>query len=331
LDPTFLALTLDPAPSSPSTIYVTGFVFTTDDGGTVFETQGILLKTSDDGQTWQRNDIPNTSNQRQPFLSAVDPNDPNKLYIRVQGPDITGGSSGFVENSLLYSDDGGSTHRELLSAQADFLGFALAPDGETVFIGMGDSRAPGAVRPGDEKAFGLYRAAAPALSCQRIGHMGGVPVGHIGCLTFDGEELWLCTSEFKQGFELARSSDRGVTLQSVMHLSDLKGPVQCGCSTSTGEFCPAAWQAVCENIGRCEFGVKDPVACGEPVASGGASGTGGTTGSSGGNSGGSADTGDSSSSCGLRAPSASSLGSGALAVLMAAAGSLLVFARRRRH
>ena len=331
-----MALTIDSAPSDPKTIYVTGFSFLLGDGGD-FSTKGLMLRSTDDGQTWTKIEIVGTSNQAQPFLSAVDPSDAKKLYIRVQGPDVNEpGSTEFVENWLLYSDDGGSTYREVFRARADFLGFALAPDGQSVFIGMGDARTLGQSRPGDKNAFGLYRSSVPAFDFQRIGHMGGVPVGHIGCLTFDGEDLWVCTSEFTQGFELARSRDRGVTLESVMHLSDLMGPVQCGCETRTGDLCPAQWQRVCETIGRCEFGVEDPVPCGD----GGGSGPGGASGASGanrgsggvGNDGGGAGGGDGGgSSCGCRAPGGNSLGTGALAALLFAVASRFVFTRRRRH
>jgi hypothetical protein len=328
LDPTFLGLTIDSAPSEPKAIYVTGFSFVVGDGGTDFNSKGVLLRSTDDGQTWTTVEIAGTSNLAQPFLSAVDPNDPKKLFIRVLGPDVDQTNTGqFVENWLLYSEDGGDTFREVLRRNADFLGFALAPDGQSVLIGMGDAKALGGVRPGDKNVFGLYRADVPAFDFQRVGHMGGVPIGHIGCLTFDGDDLWVCTSEFTQGFELARSRDRGMTLESVMHLSDLKGPVQCGCETRTGDLCPAQWQRVCETIGRCEFGVEDPVPCGDGGGAGGKGGSAGRGSDAGppasGNGGG--------SSCGYGAPGSGSLGIGALAALVFAVTSRMVFARRRRR
>jgi hypothetical protein len=336
LDKSFLALTIDSAPSDPKTIYVTGFSFIVGDGGTDFTSNGVLLRSTDDGQTWTTVEVPGTSNLAQPFLSAVDPNDAKKLYIRVQGPDVEPGSGESIQNWLLISENGGDTYRELLRAQADFLGFALAPDGQSVFIGMGDAKALGQVRPGDKNVFGLYRADLPGLNFQRVGHMGGVPVGHIGCLTFDGDDLWVCTSEFTQGFELARSRDRGMTLEPVMHLADLQGPVQCGCDTRTGDLCPAQWQRLCETIGRCEFGVEDPVACGDgggAGGAGGASGRGGRGGTNGASDAGGGAAGDDGggSSCSCRAPGSGSLGTGALAALGLAFALRLVFTRRRRR
>ena len=348
VDKTFLALTIDSAPSDPKTIYMTGAIFLPSDGGTELPTKGVLLRSTDSGLTWKSIDLVGTDNQNQPYLSAVDPKDPKKLFIRVRGPDIsTPADPGqFVESRLLYSENGGDSFREVFRGNADFLGFALAPDGQTVLLGLGDAKALGGARPGDETQFGLYRATLPALNFQRVGHMNNVPVGHIGCLTYDHDTLWVCTSEFKQGFELARSSDGGLTLESVMHLKDLAGPVQCGCDTTTGANCPAAWQPVCENISRCEFGTPDPnlqQCTGDGGSSGGAGGRGGGTGSGGsglggaGASGGSAGTtnpaagsGGSDSSCGCRVPPEGASGAGVFVALSAALGSLLLLSRRRR-
>ena len=231
LEPTLLGLTIDSAPSDPSTIYVTGVRYVPSDGGS---TRGVLYRTTDDGQSWVSLDIPGTDNRYQAYLSAIDPGDPRKLYIRVRGPDVYNRPGSFVENWLLYSEDGGAAFRELIRESADFLGFALAPDGQTVFIGMGDSYAPGFVRPANEAAFGLYRASVSDFAFQRVAHSGGVPSGHMSCLTLDGDDLWVCTSDAQQGFLLARSSDRGTTLEPVTHLVDLEGPVQCSCESSTG-------------------------------------------------------------------------------------------------
>ena len=349
VDKTFLALTIDSAPSNAQIIYMTGSIFLPTDGGPELATKGVLLRSSDGGSTWNSVDIPGTDNQSQPYLSAVDPADPKKLYIRVRGQDVSSPGEGqFVENRLLYSDNGGDTFREVLKGNADFLGFALAPDGKTVLVGMGDSRALGGTRPGNQVEYGLYQATAPALSFQRVGHKNNTPVGHIGCLTFDGDTLWVCTSDITQGFELARSTDRGLTLESVMQRKDLKGPLPCGCDTKTGIACPEQWQLTCEKIGRCEVGVEDPVSCGGGSSggggAGGASGSGpdassgsGPGGSSGGTTAGTAGTtnaagsGGSGSSCGCRIPAEEGgFGAGASAALLGALGSLLLFVRRRQ-
>jgi hypothetical protein len=209
-----------------------------------------------------------------------------------------------------------------LSAKADFLGFQLAPDGASVLVGMGDSRDPGGPppRPVDKTVLGIYSAAAPAHQFQRIYS------GHIGCLAFDGDELWVCGSQFEdtQQFELGLSKDRGQTVESVMKLSDLQGPVQCACETSTGKFCVGdPWRKTCELIARCQ-GDADPRSitfCGTPREGG----TGGSAGNDGEGTGNVDETG-----CGCRAP-AQFGASGVLAFgALAFSVSMLLRQRRRR-
>jgi len=253
--------TLDAAPSDSRRLYVTGLVWSVGDAGPT--NHGKIFVSKDDGATFESYDLPTPGFGYAPFLAAVHPTNPDVLYVRVKGPDITPPATGTVENFLLYSEDGGKTFREILHENADFLGFALSPDGSTVLLGMGDSEQP-ATRPVDKNALGLYSAQAPNHSFERLSS------GHVGGLTFDGDELYLCTSQFAQGYEVMRSADRGHTLEGVTELANVEGPVICPCETSTGSLCPDQWPAMCEpgNLGRCS-GPDDPKAkayCGDPPA-----------------------------------------------------------------
>ena len=148
---------------------MTGAIFSDASGGA--DAQGALWRSKDDAKTWERIDVPGTSNVIQPYLSAVHPTNPNILYLRVRGadvePDAPSGTT--VENELRYSSDGGQTWQQLLRENADFLGFQLAPDGASVFVGMGDSRDPGGPppRPVDKTVLGIYSAEAPAHQFQK--------------------------------------------------------------------------------------------------------------------------------------------------------------------
>jgi hypothetical protein len=324
LDPTYLAFTIDVAPSDSKTIYVTAASYITGDGGVTISSQGMLLRTSDDAQTWQTIEIPGTDNETQPFLSAVHPTDPKKLYLRVRGPGRTGAEAGFVENQLLYSENGGDTWTKIFEADGDMLGFALSPDASDVLVGVGDSRLTD--RPVDPQSLGLYRSKTSAFAFQRISE-----ALHIGCLTFDGDELWVCGSQYHPtipsgptlGFEIGMSRDRGTTIEKVMELSDPL-PMQCSCGSTTGDKCPAPWNTantgICAVIGRCQAaGVPGDAGCGEPVTmcslgTGGTDGAGGlgAAGGGGGTGGGAVDAGsggsgaagddDDDDGCGCRAP-----------------------------
>jgi MYXO-CTERM domain-containing protein len=259
IDPNLVAETLDAAPSDPTRLYVTGLVWSTGDAGTT--NSGKIYVSKDDGATFESYPLPGARFLHAPFLAAVHPTNPDVLYVRVRGPDLSPPSSGTVENFLLYSDDGGKTFEEILRAPADFLGFALAPDGATVLVGMGDSAMPGGLRGVDRSALGLYSSPAPNHAFTRLSE------GHIGGLTFDAEELYACTSEFQQKYEVMRSADRGRTLEGLTVLANVDGPVICPCDTPTGATCPGEWPRMCGAgfLNRCS-GASDPKAlayCGD--------------------------------------------------------------------
>ena len=73
------------------------------------------------------------------------------------------------------------------------------------------------LRPVDTSVLGLYSSPAPAHAFTRLSP------GHVGGLTFDGEELWLCTSQFDRSYELMRSSNRGQTLEGITDWPTSKG------------------------------------------------------------------------------------------------------------
>jgi len=308
LDPGLVGYTLDAAPSDPRRIYVTGTLYRTADSGPA--TQGKIYVSNDEGATFTAFDLPGADIEHPAFLAAVHPTNPDALYVRVRGPDSPSPDQ-TVENFLLYSDDAGKTFREILRERADFLGFALSRDGGTVLVGMGDSRVPMAQRPVDKGALGLYSAAAPAHAFQRLSP------GHIGGLTFESEELWLCTSQFDRDFELMRSGDRGQTLEGIMQLRDLEGPVICPCETSTGAACPHRWPRLCgpKGISRCSSEEGDPLAlayCGAPPAPPPSPAPS-----------------PPDDGCGCRTPSRASTITAALTIFALASISLI--ARRRRH
>lgn len=285
-----LGLTLDPAPSDPTRIYVSALEFTPDGGAG----KGVLLRSADDGASWQRLPIPDTSLQQSPFIAAVDPNDAERVYVRV---------SGAVEDFLLVTKDGGASFQELIRTKGELYGFALSPDGTQVLAGFGDPRDGTKLAP---EELGIWSASTSDHVFTRIYDKP------VACLTWTPTRLYACTGQFDAGFELGASTDGGKSFSSLMQLVDLQGPLECPATTKVGQVCAAEWQSTCESIGKC--GV-----------------TGGAGGSAGSGSGGSAGSdGDDEGGCGCRAPVGRS-GAGALLSLvlgLIVAGRRLV-ARRR--
>jgi hypothetical protein len=241
-----LPFTLDVAPSDSRRIYVTAAVLAVGtDAGAVSDagratSHGVLYRSTNGGVTWDERPIPGTTRDSAPFIAAVHPGNPEVLYVRVRG-DWDGTNP--VASRLLYSPDAGDTWREVFRARADMLGFALAPDGETVLIGMGDTH--DVLRPVDSAALGVYRGTEPVFEFSRVRG------GQVGCLSYSREKLYLCGAEESDGFELGASNDDGTTVSPVFHYGSVAGPLSCPADTPQVSVCGAEWAIACSGLGVC--------------------------------------------------------------------------------
>ncbi len=125
LDPEIIVQTIDVAPSDATRVYVSG---TRQIDGVA---NGVLLRSTDGAQTFAETDFPLISGDaglldREPYIAAVDPTNPNRVYVRVENVDGT---------RLLVSDDGLATTRQAWQAKGPLLGFALSADGTKVYVG----------------------------------------------------------------------------------------------------------------------------------------------------------------------------------------------------
>ncbi|WP_438002731.1 hypothetical protein WME89_27650 [Sorangium sp. So ce321] len=285
LPSTFLGVTLDSAPSDPRRIYVSGRW-----NGPTF--QGIVKRSSDRGATWEDFEVPGSDDRNLPYLGAVDPVDPDIVYVRRDGDGA---------DALLVSNDGGATWREVFQATS-LLGLALSPDGTMIAAGSDED--------------GLWIAPTATLEFTRVGQLG------VRCLTWTAQGLFACADELVDGFTAGVSTDGGKTFSPLMTLDRLCGsPPACGSESSTGQTCPPLWPSTASFIGAkgsCGAGSGSSAASSGAGASdgGGEAAAGGTGASDGGGS-----------SCGASAGGRS----GALLLGMVAAGGALLRARRRRQ
>ncbi len=261
------ALTVDSAPSNGMRIYVSGL----HSGGA----QGAIERSPDRGKTWERVDIPGTNADKAPYIAAVDPTNEDVLYVRLTG------SPGL----LLVSDNGGSSWKEAFKGAGILKGFALSPDGSTILVGG--------------ETDGVWRAPSATLAFEKAADVG------VQCLTWVESGLYACAGEFKDGFTVGLSTNKGDTFEPLMHLACLRGPLACDAQTSVGQTCPAAWDATADTI--------DAASCG--------AGAGGSAPDAGPNA---VDPGE--PGCGCRLP-AEPVGWGSLAALSA---GLALAARRAR-
>jgi MYXO-CTERM domain-containing protein len=93
-----------------------------------------------------------------------------------------------------------------------------------------------------------------------------VQEGHIGCLTWTADGIFVCTNQETRGFEIGVTRDEGATLESLALQNDVEGPLQCPPGTPTGDFCENAWPFTCELIQKCMPVVRPdpPVDAGAP-------------------------------------------------------------------
>ena len=228
--PTLCPFTLDRAPSRHERIYVSGH--RTEAGGRL---HGYIAASDDSGQTWTMHRIPD---EPFPFIAAVDPADPDLVYVRTNDAELTSG-----KGRLLVSRNGGASFSQIAELSGlplqhfGITGFALSPDGSKVAFGSVN-----------EGLFVMNRDG------------GGQPESRaqlpVMCLTWTSSALFACgltTYGTKFGaapFVIGKSSDEGRTFTPVLQsLTEIEGPEQCGASSSVNETCASLWPAMYARFG----------------------------------------------------------------------------------
>lgn len=247
----FLGLSIDAAPSDPQRLYASGRYGAPD-------YPGAIERSDDRGATWTRLDIPGSDDKHPPYLSAIDPSDPDRVYVRLDTPEA---------DLLVVSDDAGLTWKTAFEGTGALLGFALSPDGATVAVG------------GDKD--GLWTAPKDTLAFTKVSEL------EVRCLTWSPDRLYACANEFKDGFHVGYSTNAGKTFTAFEHLASVC-PMECPAGTPTKELCADPWGLVSLTI--------DATSCGESPDGGATGGAGGT--STGGGGAGGAGSGGAGGGCG---------------------------------
>jgi MYXO-CTERM domain-containing protein len=195
--------TIEVAPSRPSRLYLSG----RDDN-----TFAPVLYTSDDGgQTLTRVALPSSVGEGI-FVSAIDPNDPDTLYVRAEMG---------LGSALVRLRDRGTRAERLVTTPDPMLGFAISSDGRTIWVGSIQA--------------GLLRSDDGGGSFMRVNTMP------VLCLRQHAGALWMCTDWLQQPFALGRSMNGGETFTSVLRFEDIPGPAQCMIRGEGAELCDVRW------------------------------------------------------------------------------------------
>jgi hypothetical protein len=243
-------LTIDVAPSDPSRIYASGLSATN---------KGVFAVSIDRGAHWATVEIPGTNLDEIPFIAAVHPNDPSKVFVRTDAwkdRDVIDTAN----DALLVTSDAGKTWKEVIRGGAKLLGFALSPDGASMRIGYGDP--VDSSRLVDSASFGIWSGSTADLAVARIYDQA------VTCLTWSQSGLYVCTSaEASGGLEVAFAPGgdlgaSGASLKPLLRRSDVKGTVEC-CPGTTAAVCAIEWLTTCETFATCGAEVDaGPRVCG---------------------------------------------------------------------
>ncbi len=215
--PGFLGATVEVATASADRVYISGKVLATN--------QPALAHSNDGGRTFALVAIPGVASDAGAFIGAVDPIDPDVVYLRIS-PTAT------APGRVIVTRDGGATFADLVTIPGDVSGFALSPDGATLAVGGVDNGLyVGATAVGDASAaFPLVGTVKPS------------------CLTWVGARLLACAKEAVDMFSIAASDDAGGHFTPLLHLADVTPVSDCPASSSAG-MCSSKWPPIAAAIG----------------------------------------------------------------------------------
>ena len=200
-------LTVDIAPSDARRLYLSGY----------FGNTPVLLRSDDGGATFART-AAEFADSVGVYVTAVDPARPDTLYLRSElRPRGV---------ALLRSDDGGRSFRELIRTGNRMTGAALAPDGQTMWVGS----------PGGDLQDGVFRTLDGGATWRRMA--GGYTVL---CLRHHDGILYMCGDGARDGFALGCSTDGGESFAAVLAWADLVGPEGCPAGSAGRTRCQTAW------------------------------------------------------------------------------------------
>jgi MYXO-CTERM domain-containing protein len=148
-----------------------------------------------------------------PRIAAVDPIDPNVIYLRINGTN---------NDSLAISRDAGNTFTVPLTLAQRMSAFLRRASG-TLLVGTADD-AP-SFRSSDG---GATFAAWP-----------GAP--HVRALAERGSALYVAADDFVDGYSVGASSDEGGHWTPLLHFRDIAGPAQCG---NLPQLCAEPWMGL---------------------------------------------------------------------------------------
>jgi hypothetical protein len=213
---TLMPITIDLAPSENSRIYLSALADKTKNFSS------ILMRSDDGGATFQSFDIPGTEQHRLAYIAAVNPVQPDRVYLRVLDD-----KDGLPITLIYMTADGGQTFEKVFTGTDQLFGFAISPDGTKMAFGG----------PGD----GLYVGDADGSNLARRSDVQPT------ALTWTPQALYAAADSKLAGFSIGRSVDSGATFEALFKYQSICGVT--ACSTRATAACQAQWEMVAPQLG----------------------------------------------------------------------------------
>jgi len=220
-------LSLESARSSPQTVYVSLFVV---DQATP---KTLLARTDNAGASWQQSDLSPALGSLPARIAAVDPDDPSRLYLRVQG---------MSSDSLAVVTDGGANVAMTLTLPTQMSGFLRRANGEVLVT---------TIDAGSFLSKDLGQTFQPWASNL-----------HLRAVTERAGTLYLAGDNYLDGFAVGSTVDEGATVTPLMTFGEIQGLKACG---EIVNACQATWtqlRQVCIPSSACPPPPKKSCGCG---------------------------------------------------------------------
>jgi len=211
--------TLEIAPSDANRIYVSGTLSTN-------LLQGIVERSDDGGLSWTRTTVELPFGSGSLFLSAIHPQDPDRLWFRVPGRDDF---HGLLPARLWLSTDAAASFEQVGDTQAGMLGFALSPDGDRVAFGG----------PFD----GLFIAPSDGSAAPTK-----IDALQVSCLRWFASGLYVCAGEPTDPYTLGFAAEPTQGFVPLWHRADTCREA-CAPPSPLEMKCRAPWEMIAPFIG----------------------------------------------------------------------------------
>ncbi len=213
----FSAETIEVAPSDPRRIYVSGTA-------SIDPLLGVIVRSEDGGRTWLRSELALPQGSGSVFVGAIDPQNPDRLWIRVPA---RGDVFGFFPATLLVSSDRGRTFSVVAATARAMFGFALSPDGTKLAYG------------GPMDGLFIGPVSGPFTKVSALG---------VRCLKWGERGLYACGSQPPDPFTLGLSPNADGKFE-PLYDARTTCPMTCPPGAPFTAACQTPWTAIGRSIG----------------------------------------------------------------------------------